>query len=272
MSGLVFTLKSAPRFGVDCAELTPVALAGKTLREIAALPLPGGESGLRVGDLFRINGKADGEALVLRDATSRLVGVGSGMTGGTLRVEGSLGEHAGRRMRAGTLWVAGNVGDGAACGMRGGLIEVGGSAGDYLGGPTPGDVSGMRGGTVLVVGSVGNRCGDRLRRGLIVVGKQAGDYCASQMVAGTVLVRGSCGPGAGFGMRRGSLLIGQPLASPLAGFALTGTYALPFLPLLLRHIAAFKPRWRNSLAAFDTVQRWVGDAGNGGLGEILLPG
>lgn len=272
MSGLVFALKTAPRFAVDCAGLAPGALAGKTLREIAALPLPGGESGLRVGDLFRISGKADGETLTLLETTPQLVAVGGGMSGGTLRVEGSLGEHVGRRMRGGTLFVAGNVGDGVACGMRGGFIDVAGSAGDFAGGPAPGDVSGMRGGTVIIGGNVGRRCGERQRRGLIVVGKDAGDYCASQMIAGTVLVRGSCSEGAGFGMRRGSLLIGQPSGTPGACFALTGIYALPFLPLLLRHVAELKPRWRKSLAIFGNVQRWVGDAGNGGLGEILLPG
>ena len=272
MSGLVFVLKAAPHFSVEVSALTPVALAGKTLREITALPLAAGASSLKVGDLFRVSGKADGQTLTLRDATPQLIAVGGGMTGGMLVVEGSVGEHAGRRMRGGTLRVAGNAGDGVAAGMRGGLIDVAGSAGDYAGGPTPGDVSGMRGGTLLVGGSVGQRCGDRMRRGLILVGKDAGDYCGSQLIAGTVLVRGSCGAGAGFGMRRGSLLIGQPASAPTGSFAYTGTYALPFLPLLLRHVAELKPRWRSSLAAFNNVQRWVGDAGNGGLGEILLPG
>lgn len=272
MSGLVFVLKDSSTPGVDCSALAPLPLAGKTLREIAALPLAGGDAGLRVGDLFRVSGKADGESLTLRDTTPGLVAIGGGLTGGSLRVEGSVGAHAGRRMRGGTLLIEGNVGDGVACGMRGGLIDVTGSAGDYAGGPTPGDVSGMRGGTLLIGGNAGQRCGDRLRRGLIVVGRNAGDYCASQMVAGTVLVRGSCGAGAGFGMRRGSLLIGQPDEAPSGTFAFTGTYALPFLPLLLRHVAGLKPRWRKSLAPFGNVRRWVGDAGNGGLGEILLPG
>ncbi len=271
MSGLTLTLVDAPDFALDMSVLTPAALAGKRLAQIRAIKLQQGRKRVALGDLFEVSGEAADDSLTIDRATRQLHRLGYGLTGGLLQVNGDCGDEAGLRMRGGALRISGNAGDGVGLGMRGGLIEISGSAGDFAGGPAPGDVTGMKNGSILIGRHLGRRAGERMRRGLIVVGGNVGEGCGSQMVAGSIVVLGHCGPGLGAGMRRGSIVLAKAGDTPGAGFTLAGEFELAFLPLLINYVASLKPGWRGRLSALGKVQRWVGDAANGGMGEILIP-
>ena len=81
MNGLILTLKEIPDGRVDMSPLTPDALQGKDLNEIAALALRCGRREVNTGDLFAIE---DGprQNIEIRKSNERLEGIGSRMTQG----------------------------------------------------------------------------------------------------------------------------------------------------------------------------------------------
>ncbi|MGE3771816.1 MAG: formylmethanofuran dehydrogenase subunit C [Gammaproteobacteria bacterium] len=270
MSALGLHLAAAPDFDLDMRGVTPDAFKNRKLGEIRRLRLPCGQRGIALGELFEIDGAPDGDVLEITGACARLHHLGADMTAGELRVTGDCGAWLGAEMRGGRLLVRGNAGDGVGAGMRNGLIEISGSIGDFAGAAVPGAVSGMKGGTILVARHAGRRLGDRMRRGLVVVGGDVGMGCGSQMIAGSIVVLGASGPGLGAGMRRGTIALFDAPPDLGVNFVPNGRYELAFTQLLLRHVASLKPAWRARLARVASVERWVGDAGASGLGEVLL--
>ena len=85
-----------------------------------------------------------GERVRLVGDLARIDGIGAGLAGGTLVVDGDAGWYVGQ-------------------GMRGGSIEVRGRAGPQAGGALPGAKRGMTGGEIVVRGSVGPGAGTGLR-------------------------------------------------------------------------------------------------------------
>jgi formylmethanofuran dehydrogenase subunit C len=84
-------------------------------------------------------------------------------------------------------------------------------------------------------------------------------------------VRGRVGLLPGFAMKRGTLLLGQDAELP-ATFNDCGSHDLMFLRLFARHVAEAAPDGAAILPVATRVRRFVGDRGNGGLGEILFAG
>lgn len=274
MSGLVLTLRESPAQRVDMSALTPDPLAGRTLDYVAAMTLPCGNRKLRVDELFEISGKPveprEKAQIAIRNASSKLDRIGSGMIAGTIAVEGDAGAYAGFGMKGGRLEISAGAGPFAAAAMSGGEISIGGDAGDFLGGALPGDRTGMRGGLVTVAGDAGARAGDHLRRGMLLIAGAAGPYCGARMIAGTIVVLGQAGDFIGFGMHRGTILLWREPARMPATFNDCGSHELHFLSLMFDYA-----RGRGkTFAALDRfgcrVRRLAGDRGVGGLGEILI--
>jgi formylmethanofuran dehydrogenase subunit C len=267
VSALRLRVRMAPTTDVDCGGLTVDALAGRPAAEVAALPLLVGGRLATVGDIFEVSG-TDASQMMFEGTTRHFHRIGASATTGSIRVEGDAGDHLGLQLRGGEISITGNAGDFAACEMRNGRVTVEGSVGDFAGAPLPGNKKGMSGGMLVVRGSTGDRLADQLRRGQILVAGNAGDYTASRMIAGTVLVLGSVGSHCGHGMRRGTLIVRHRPDLP-ATFADCGTHTLAFLPLLMAS-------WRDAGPPFAAlpvnarVQRWMGDAGGGGKGEVLV--
>jgi formylmethanofuran dehydrogenase subunit C len=266
MSALTLSLKHLPQGRLDLAPLLP-ALATAGLDELARLPLVVGNLKLALGELFTIRGD-DPHDLVLEGALTRVDGIGAGLQGGRLRVEGDAGAYLGLGMAGGEIHVHGQVGAFAAVAMRKGSIEIEGNAGDYLGGALPGAMKGMSGGQIVVRGNAGARCGDRMRRGAILVAGTVGDYAGSRMLAGTLLALGACGSHAGYGMRRGTLLV-RGTVNIDATFADCGTHRLPILQLLFRSWQKFGGAFEGLASTPHPVHRFLGDRAADGKGEIL---
>lgn len=267
MSALTFTLRHEPPERLDLSRLVPYVLAGLSKAEIEKIEIGTTRYGSHVGDIFRLKGN-DLANLVFEGGSARFDGVGTGMTGGTVCVGGSVGAQAGRLMRGGTLLVEGDAGPFAASCMSGGRIEISGNAGERIGGPLAGEMAGMKGGVAIVRGKAGARAGDRMRRGLIAVRKGCGDYAGSRMIAGTLVVLGKAGAMPGYLMRRGTIVLGKMPAELSPGFVQTGAPEIAFAGLLDRYL--MDEGVLAKLVLGHAPRRWGGDNAVLGLGEILV--
>jgi len=217
-------------------------------REIAGLPVMHGGRRATLGDFFRVQGERSRVVRVEGDLR-KVEGIGAGMAGGELTIDGSVGRDLGRA-------------------MAGGRIDVHGSAGENAGGAPPGAARGMTGGEIVIRGDAGAQVGAAARRGLVVVTGNAGPQAGRGMIAGTVVVFGRAAPGAGRFLKRGSI-VGLGAIDRPATFRYACTYRPPHLLLLLRYLRA-----RYQLAIGDPqitgrYERYSGDLAELGKGEIL---
>ena len=269
MSGLTFSARAEPPQRVDLAALTPEALKGKSLSEIAAIEIGSTRAALKVGDLFVLR-EGDRETLVFEGGAERFDRVGVGLTGGAIRVVGDVGVEAGRGMKGGELTIEGGAGAYAGSGMRGGVLAIGGDAGERLGAPRAGETEGMNGGLIHVAGRAGERAGDRLRRGFILIEGAAGDCPGSRMIAGTLAIGGQAGALPGYLMNRGTILLAGGVRQMAPTFRDCGVYDLVAAKLIAAHL---EPRSARLGAAFrGALRRYAGDLAALGRGEIFVAG
>ena len=254
---------------VDLDGLTPEWVRGRRLAEIERWAARVGNQSVALAELFVISGDSgDGEMRFTGDL-SHVHSIGATMTGGIIRVEGSVGRHAGNGMTGGLLEVAGNAGDRVGCEMHGGRIHVHGHAGDFAGGALAGARRGMTGGELFIDGATGSEVGHAMRRGLIVVGGAAGDSVGLNLIAGTILVFGPCGLRPGIGMRRGTIgLFTMPVEIPLT-FRPAIRQQPQFMRLLLNYVSrtGVSSAMQFLDAEFDSFR---GDLLALGKGEILV--
>ncbi|WP_430913567.1 formylmethanofuran dehydrogenase subunit C [Methylobacterium sp. sgz302541] len=258
----VLTLREAPPERLDLSAVTPRSLSRLSESEAAKLPIGTTRRGLVLGDCFDI--ALDGsDSLLIQGGHERLDRVGAGLSEGTLRVEGDVGQRLGEGMAGGSLTVAGSAGPFAGTGATGGLITIEGDAGEQAGGAVYAAKAGLDGATLVIEGTAGPRLGDRMRRGLIVVNR-AGDLAGTRMIAGTIAAL-EVGDHPGFGMRRGTLLVGRHGAMAPT-FVATGSHDLVYLRLLARSLKALSPAHADLAAG--TLTRYSGDLGTLAKGEI----
>jgi formylmethanofuran dehydrogenase subunit C len=267
VSPLVLTLKAAPPQRLDLSPLLPHLLAGKSVKDIAAIDLATTRERLAVGDLFRIRA-GSAEEIRLEGGSERFDSVGKGLQSGRIIVAGDVGIDAGRKMTGGVLVISGSAGPYAGSAMAGGRLEIGGNAGDLLAAPREGEIHGMSGGLFVLHGTAGERAGDRLRRGTILIEGDAGDWLGSRVIAGTLIVLGRAGASPGYLMRRGTIVLAKPPAlSPT--FVDCGSFASTFTAVFGRFIQAES---RVAARLFKTpLRRFAGDMAVLGKGEIFVP-
>ena len=266
MNALTFTLKKNLAQRLDISPLTPDALAEKNAKDIAAILLWYGKQQIRADEVFDITG-TDASNIVFENSSNKLDYIGSQMKSGSITIEGDAGNYLAFQMRSGEITLNGNALDFAASGMSGGTLKVNGNVADFLGGAIIGERRGMRGGMVMVTGNAGDRVGDQMRRGIILIEGDVGQYCASRMLAGTIGVLGKVGEYLGFGMRRGTLLLTQT-PKLHATMQDCGVHTLPFLSLMFKAFQDLPTRFAQIKQ--NRVQRYAGDLGNDGKGEILV--
>ena len=270
MSGWRLVLKSAPDLRVDLRGLTPAALAGLPAAEAERLPVRHGNAAVALAEFFSLAPHGEDGMLDVEGDLSRFDYLGHRLARGRIRVDGSVGHHAGEGMSGGELQVEGDAGLLAACEMAGGLFTVHGDVGDFAASALPGSMDGMRGGTFVVKGRCGARFADRMRRGSAVVHGDAGDFLASRMVAGTVALGGRAGAHAGFGMRRGSIV----LAAGRAAVQVPPTFvpALGAADVIWQLLARDLAVLGGPFAGLEKkrIARHLGDLAADGKGELLI--
>jgi formylmethanofuran dehydrogenase subunit C len=264
---LTLTLRETPQAPTRAEAISPDRLAGLSAAEIGRLSLSHGNRTAPLGELFDVSGAGADDVRVVGDL-ARVAGIGAGMSGGRLTVEGSAGPHTGAGMRGGELIVEGDAGGWAGAEMGGGRLVVRGSAGRRLGGAYAGSTAGMDGGEILVHGDAGEEAGAGLRRGLIAVAGRVGAAAGLNALAGTIVAFGAVGAHPGAGMRRASI-VAMTSTTLLPTYARACTYRPPFLRLALRRLRAL------GLPATDEqidgrYTRWSGDAVELRRAEILI--
>lgn len=269
MTALTLKLKTDLAQRVDCSPLTPDKLAGKSVKEIAAMQLVSGRLTIAVDQLFEISGD-DVNVIHFENSSAKLDHIGHAMNQGQITIEGDVGAYLGQFMDGGQIEVTGNTFIYTGCEMKGGQIKINGNAGDFVGAARSGYKNGMTGGTIIVTGNTGARTGDHMRRGMILIEGNAGEYCGSRMVSGTIAVLGEVGLHLGYAMKRGTLLLtNMPKQGISANFNDCGAHTLAFLPLLLASFKKLDSQFAR-LETFSRVQRYAGDIGGIGMGEILI--
>jgi formylmethanofuran dehydrogenase subunit C len=265
---IALTLRRPLDRSVDASQLALEHWSELDASEIArrGVRVPG--AGLvPLGELFDVQGGRARRIRFVGDLTP-VEGLGTGLDGPELVIEGSVGREVGARMKAGRVEVHGNAGWGAGLEMAGGLLEIHGDAGPRVGGAPLGAKRGMSGGEIVVRGSAGPEAGASMRRGLVAVGGDVGDGAGRATIAGTVVVLGAVGPNPGQWSKRGSI-VALGTVKPIPTYRYACTYRPQYLGLLLKHLAERRrlPLTREHVNGL--YRRYSGDLAELGAGEIL---
>jgi len=239
--------------------------------DVAKILVQNGNQQEPLGEFFDVSGSAaDDNTLVWQGDCSKIKLIGTGLTSGSVRVEGNAGMHLGAEMTGGEVICEGDAGDWVGAEMHGGSITVRGNAGHLVGAVYRGGHKGMTRGRILIHGNAGNEIGHSMRRGLIAIGGRSGDAPGFNMIAGTILLCGEPGIRPGAGMKRGSIIYLKEASAPplLPTFRQSGQWAPEFLAPILNELRAadfpLPPLPVNSV-----FSRFTGDHLELGKGEIL---
>jgi formylmethanofuran dehydrogenase subunit C len=264
---LTLTLRVALEERIELDGVTADRLAVLDEGAISNLPIWIGRRAARLGDVFDVKG-GQTERVRVEGDLRHVDGLAAGTAGGSMLVEGAVGQRLGAGMTGGWVDVRGDAGDDAGLAMAGGALRIVGNAGNRAGAAAPGASRGMSGGELIVNGTAGSEVGARARRGLVVVTGDAGPDAARAMIAGTLVAFGRVGAHAGRGSKRGSIVAIGGIDVP-ATYQYACTYQPTYIRLLLTYL-----RRRYGLSIEDQAlngryRRFCGDAGTVGKGEIL---
>ena len=193
---------------VQAACISPDVFKGKSIKEIADMPLTEGNRLIKLGELFEIQeDNTPAPDITINGDVGKVKRIGQGMKTGEIVINGDAGLHTGEKMIGGKITINGNVGGWSGTDMRGGLIEVHGDAGDYLASPYRGSSTGMKGGVIVVDGKVGSDVGCYLHGGVLKLKGGAGRFLGYHMSEGTILVDKESDTRAGACMTGGKIVI-----------------------------------------------------------------
>lgn len=245
---VVVTLRAALERPLDASCIAADRFAALGEGEISGLPVRhDGRAGV-LGDFFTIRGERAARVRVIGSLDSA-EGIGTGMRGGELVIEGNVGRDLG-------------------LGMSGGTVDVHGNAGINAAGATPGAARGVTGGEVIIRGSVEGCVASEMRRGLVVVTGDAGQGAGRGMIAGTVVVFGTIAAGAGRFLKRGSLIGFRDFERP-ATFRYACTYRPPHLRVLFHYLRRHYGLTVAEAHVAGRYHRYSGDMAELGRGEVL---
>jgi formylmethanofuran dehydrogenase subunit C len=208
---------------VHAACISPDAFKGKSVAEIAALPVTEGNRPLKLGDLFKIEeDNQETPSITLNGDFSKVKRIGQAMTFGEIVVNGNTGMHTGEKMSGGKITVNGDTGGWTGSEMKGGTIEIHGDAGDYVASPYRGSNTGMKGGLIVVDGRVGSDVATYLRGGILKIGGGAGRFLGYHMSDGAILVDKQVDVRAGACMTGGKIVIVGTVEEVMPTFTIDG--------------------------------------------------
>jgi len=196
---------------VEAQCVSPDSFAGKSLDEIAKLPLWEGNRQRTLNELFEIEGEPTSNpedlSIHVQGDVSKVRKIGARMSSGEIVVYRDSGNHLGEEMKGGKITVGGNADSWLGAMMKDGTIEVKGNAGDYVGAAYRGSVKGMRGGTIIIHGNAGNELGCFMRKGLIKVYGNTAQFAGVHMKNGTIVIFGDSEGRAGAEMTGGKIIL-----------------------------------------------------------------
>ncbi len=178
---------------VQTACINPDVFKGKTLKEIADLPITEGNRSMTLGDLFEIKEDAgETPSITINGDVAKVKRIGQGMKSGEIVINSNAGMHTGEKMAGGKITINGNADGWTGSDMKGGLIEIHGDASDYLASPYRGSSTGMHGGSIIVDGNVGSDSACYMHGGVIKIKGSAGRFLGYHMSDGAIYVEKEC--------------------------------------------------------------------------------
>ena len=264
---LILKQVAAPDVPIEADNITPARLIGQDAAGVEKLVVMHGSERRVIGDFFNVAGSYDGTIELQGDHLERAKFIGAGMSQGTIRVEGDVGEHLGAAMSGGEILINGNAADWVGPEMSGGRIEIRGNAGHLVGSAYRGASMGMTGGEIIIHGNVRNETGNAMRNGLIAIGGNSGDFTGVNMLSGSIFVFGELGIRTGAGMKRGSI-ISMKDAPLLPTFSYSCTYRPGYMTLYLLRLSRVFASAEEYLQG--SYKRYCGDSVEMNRGEILL--
>ena len=268
------SLRKAPDIPLEADTITPPHFAGKSVREIEAVPIHQGNEVLALKDFFDVSGKSgltpDETEILIKGDLRKVKMIGKGMNGGQITAEGDVGMYLGAEMVAGRINVKGSVGPWAGAEMEGGNIQIEGDAGDYLCSGYRGTPEGMRGGRVYVAGNVGREMAAHMRKGFIAVKGNVGPQSAIRMMGGTIIVVGDMAERVGAQATKGMILCLGKMDSLFPTYKFSGNSEREFINYYLRYL---KDRRSDFVSEdIDVSEKWikyVGDFAEASPGEEI---
>lgn len=261
------SLHTLPDVPLEAETISPAHLTGKSADQAAALPVFHGNRELTIGDFFTISDETE-QVIEVEGDLSNVKLLGSDMSEGVMKINGSVGAHLGAGMTGGEIVVSGDAGDWVGREMSGGRIIIKGNAGHMVGSAVRGSPVGIQGGEIIIYGDAKNEVGNGMRRGLIVIGGNSGDFTGVNMKAGSIIVLGQLGKRPGAGMVRGTIITLQK-AELLPTFSYNTTYKPSFLKTVLFYIRKLGLSLED-IHINGEYQRWSGDSIALNKGEILI--
>ena len=258
---------AAPDVPMEADNITPDRFTGQGAADVERLAVMHGSESRCIGDFFNVTGSYDGGIDLQGDDLGRVKFIGAGMSRGTIRVEGDVGEHLGAGMSGGEILIKGNATDWVGPEMSGGKIEIQGNAGHLTGSAYRGASTGMTGGEIIIHSNVRNETGNAMRGGLIAVGGDSGDFTGVNMLSGSIFVLGELGIRTGAGMKRGSI-VSMNDAPLLPTFSYSCTYRPGYMKLYLLHLSQVFAGAEEYIEG--AYKRYCGDSVELNRGEVLL--
>lgn len=205
---------------ITAPSINPDVFEGKSVAEIAELPVYEGNRKEKLDNLFKIEeNSAETPNITINGDVSKVKRVGMAMEKGEIIINGNAGMHLGEKMVGGKITVNGNAEGWIGSAMKGGVIEIHGDAGDYLASPYRGTSIGMRGGEIVVDGTVGSDSGCYMKGGVIKIKGGAGPFLGYHMKKGTIYVEKECKRRVGASMTGGKIIVNAFLEQVMPTFA-----------------------------------------------------
>jgi formylmethanofuran dehydrogenase subunit C len=264
---VTLTLRAPLDAAIVLDGVRPDRFAEMSAHDVESTVVTQGRRAAKLGDFFTVAGERAARVRI-EGSRADLHGIGAGMRGGELVVDGDLGDRAAAGMTGGVIHIRGNAGDEAGIAMAGGVLRIDGNAGDRLGGALPGASKGMTGGEIVVLGSAGAEAAARVRRGLIAVGGNVGPDAARSIIAGTLVVLGACGRDPGRGSKRGSIVACGEITVPQT-YRYACTFTSSFVRVTLIYLQRRFGIQIDPTRVAGAYRRYCGDAAEPVKGEIL---
>ena len=218
---ITLTLLKKLQFPVIAECISPDVFQGKTVDEIASLPVWEGNKQKKLGDIFKVEQTPEETIrITIEGDASEVRRVGFKMKAGEIVVNGNIGMHLGEKMCGGKIVVNGNAGQWAGSELKGGLIEIHGNASDYLASPYRGSDRGMKGGKIMVDGNVGSDSAVFMKGGVIKIRGDAGPFLGFRMRDGAIHVEKKAANRIGASMTGGKIIVSGFLEEPMPTFTI----------------------------------------------------
>lgn len=242
---------------VQAACISPDVFQGKTISQIADLPLTEGNIQLTLCDLFKIEETPDKTSnITINGDVSNVKRIGQDMKTGEIIINSNVGMHTGAKMTGGKITINGNANGWTGSQMKGGIIEIHGDGGDYLASPYRGSDIGMRGGLIIVDGNVGTDSACYMRGGVIKIKGSAGRFLGFHMLKGTIYVEKECAYRLAPCMAGGKIVIAGALEEIMPTFTINNIKQ--------------KVKIDDTLTAQGPFYMFLGDLAENGRGKVFV--